>query len=103
MCKQILTGILQRDPCRKQAHYNFCLVCPLAVIEMDTIMQYVALLYSGDSRCDQAIDPNNKDQYIVWGVGGLGETAFQHFKRASRELIHQLVLLHIYSVLQCSM
>ena len=35
-----------------------------------------------DSTCDITIDPDNADQYIVWGIGGLGETAFKHFDRA---------------------
>ena len=35
-----------------------------------------------DSTCDITIDPDNTNQYIVWGIGGLGETAFKHFDRA---------------------
>ena len=45
----------------------------------------MALLYpsvTGDAVCDLALDPDNENQYIVWGVGGLGETAFRHFTRA---------------------
>ncbi len=38
-----------------------------------------------DTTCDLPIDPDNQDQYIVWGVGGLGNTAFKHFARASRK------------------
>ena len=37
--------------------------------------------YAGDA-CDLALDPD-EDQFIVWGVGGLGETAFKHFIRAN--------------------
>ncbi len=47
---------------------------------------HVLCLCADDSTCDIPIDPLNMEQYIVWGVGGLGETAFQHFKRASGEL-----------------
>ncbi|XP_064399010.1 mucin-2-like isoform X2 [Halichondria panicea] len=39
--------------------------------------------FSTNDTCDLPVDPGNQNQYIVWGVGGLGETAFQHFKRAS--------------------
>ena len=45
----------------------------------------MALLYpsvTGDDVCDLALDPDNENQYIVWGIGGLGETAFRHFTRA---------------------
>lgn len=41
---------------------------------------------AGDA-CDTTIDPNNMNQYIVWAIGGLGETAFIHFNRADREFI----------------
>lgn len=37
--------------------------------------------HTGDA-CDLALDPD-REQYIVWGVGGLGETAFKHFIRAN--------------------
>ena len=45
----------------------------------------MALLYpsvTGDDVCDLALDPDNENQYIAWGIGGLGETAFRHFTRA---------------------
>ncbi len=45
------------------------------------------LVSIADSECDSDIDPSNTEQYVVWGVGGLGETAFKHFLRASSELI----------------
>ena len=35
-----------------------------------------------DSDCDLILDPDNENQYIVWSIGGLGETAFRHFKNA---------------------
>ena len=38
-------------------------------------------LHTDDSLCDSTINPS-QPQYVVWGVGGLGETAFKHFKRA---------------------
>lgn len=37
----------------------------------------------GDTVCDIAIDLNNTEQYVIWGVGGVGETAFKHFVRGS--------------------
>ena len=40
------------------------------------------LIPLADSTCDISIDPNNTNQYIVWGVGGLGETIMQHTIRA---------------------
>ena len=40
--------------------------------------------YTGD-ECDRDINPDNENQYIVWGVGGLGDTAFRHFVRAESE------------------
>ncbi len=53
------------------------------------LLLFVAMYtYIDDNNtCDRVIDPNNRNQYIVWGVGGLGATAFQHFKRASRKLL----------------
>jgi len=49
---------------------------------MVMIVEYLPY-FAADSTCDITIDPTNRNQYIVWGVGGLGETAFQHFTRAS--------------------
>ena len=40
-----------------------------------------------DSTCDLPLNPNNTQQYIVWGIGGLGETAFKHFSRAEGKLL----------------
>ena len=37
---------------------------------------------TADTTCDTSIDPTNSNQYIVWAIGGLGETAFKHFLRA---------------------
>ena len=50
-----------------------------------TIESHCAFFYSADSTCDLPIDPLNENQYIVWGVGGLGETAFRHFLRAQSQ------------------
>ena len=36
--------------------------------------------------CDRPIDPTNQNQYIVWGIGSLGATAFQHHTRATGEV-----------------
>ena len=44
-------------------------------------MMCVLCCVSGD-ECDLELDPDNEEQYIVWGIGGLGETAFRHFIRA---------------------
>jgi hypothetical protein len=38
--------------------------------------------FAAGDECDLPLDPDNEDQYVVWGVGGLGETAFRHFIRA---------------------
>ncbi len=52
--------------------YHFISPCIL-------IVNHVA----GDVDCDLDIDPDNTQQYIVWAVGGLGETAFRHFSRSA--------------------
>ena len=33
-----------------------------------------------DSTCDLTIDPD-MSQYVLWGIGGIEETAFKHFVR----------------------
>ena len=49
---------------------------------------------TADSDCDQDFDPDNEEQFIVWAIGGLGETAFIHFERADRKLMpHYCVVL----------
>ena len=48
---------------------------------------------NAEDECDLALDPD-EDQYIVWGVGGLGETAFQHFKRATSNKHANIHWLH---------
>ena len=35
-----------------------------------------------NGTCDRPIDPTNQNQHIVWGIGSLGATAFQHHTRA---------------------
>ncbi len=42
------------------------------------------LLSKDDSVCDTDFTPNMQ-QYIVWAIGGLGQTAFIHFSRANRK------------------
>ena len=49
-----------------------------------TLLPYLSLS-AADTTCDSTMVPT-QDQYIVWGVGGLGETAFKHFIRAECEL-----------------
>ena len=50
-------------------------------------------MYTADSgTCDRAIDPTNQNQYIVWGIGSLGATAFQHHTRAESKYL----LLYLY-------
>ena len=44
--------------------------------------------------CDRPIDPTNQNQYIVWGIGSLGETAFQHHTRATG--INFIIILIIF-------
>ena len=42
------------------------------------------MFYVADNgTCDRPLDPTNQNQYIVWGVGSLGATAFQHHTRAT--------------------
>ena len=50
-----------------------------------------------DSTCDITIDPDNTDQYIVWGIGGLGETAFKHFDRAEGRFYSFVNILYVVS------
>ena len=45
-------------------------------------LPYDNVLFPDDADCDLPIDPTNEEQYIVWGVGPLGETAFRHFSRS---------------------
>ena len=40
---------------------------------------------TGDDDCDIDVDPTNVNQYIVWANGGLGETAFIHFRRSGSQ------------------
>ena len=56
-----------------------------------TLLPYLSLS-AADTTCDSTMDPS-QDQYIVWGVGGLGETAFKHFIRAECELCDVCVRL----------
>ena len=51
------------------------------------------LLLLGDSACDTNFNVSNQNQFIVWAIGGLGETAFIHFERANRKLIVNRLLL----------
>ena len=41
-------------------------------------------LSKGDDSCDTDFTPD-MDQYIVWAVGGLDQTAFIHSSRADRK------------------
>ena len=52
-------------------------------IVMVLLVHYSLLSATDSGTCDRAIDPTNQNQYIVWGIGALGETAFQHHTRAS--------------------
>lgn len=62
--------------------YSLCQNLSHCVILCDTVSCCV-ILTTGDVTCDLPIDPDNEQQYIVWAVGGLGNTAFKHFARAS--------------------
>ena len=48
--------------------------------------------------CDRPIDPANQNQYIVWGIGSLGATAFQHHTRATSMCVG-CILRETYCVL----
>ena len=52
-------------------NWNECLKIP----------NYYLSLSAADTTCDRTMDPG-QNQYTVWAVGGLGETAFKHFIRA---------------------
>ena len=67
---------------------------------MIVVSYNIIYLYSHNTAdsgtCDRAIDPTNQNQYIVWGIGSLGETAFQHHTRASSEYIRTLYMfIHV--------
>ena len=50
------------------------------------------MLKADSGSCDRPIDPTNQNQYIVWGIGSLGETAFQHHTRASsKQTLHKIL------------
>lgn len=55
---------------------------PQVIKQSITICTTILVISHAEDECDLTLDPD-KDQYIVWGVGGLGETAFRHFKRAT--------------------
>ncbi|XP_064398528.1 protein Skeletor, isoforms B/C-like [Halichondria panicea] len=87
-----LTGYFQcrdgRGACPDEDHFSGS--CSNDIVSVSGSRQggqqcviYKQSFSTNDSTCDIPIDPLNMEQYIVWGVGGLGETAFQHFKRAS--------------------
>ncbi|XP_064398937.1 neurogenic locus notch homolog protein 3-like [Halichondria panicea] len=87
-----LTGYFQcrdgRGACPDEDHFSGS--CSNDIVSVSGSRQggqqcviYTRHFSTNDSTCDIPIDPLNMEQYIVWGVGGLGETAFQHFKRAS--------------------
>lgn len=46
-------------------------------------MCFVYNIVADSGSCDRPIDPTNQNQYIVWGIGSLGATAFQHHTRAT--------------------
>ena len=52
-------------------------------LNLNTYNQVSVVSAADSGTCDRAIDPTNQNQYIVWGIGALGETAFQHHTRAS--------------------
>ena len=56
----------------------------------------IVLFSLADSVCDIEFNANSLDRYIVWAIGGLGETAFRHFIRADSEL-SSVFLLSQYS------
>ena len=45
-------------------------------------MTFFCIHVADSGTCDRPIDPANQNQYIVWSIGSLGETAFQHHTRA---------------------
>ena len=52
----------------------------------------------GDAACDSVINPET-EQYVVWAVGVLGETAFKHTRRAEcKSLIIHTVTDHVFTL-----
>ena len=56
--------------------------CDHYTCELNALTLHVA----DSGSCDRPIDPTNQNQYIVWGIGSLGVTAFQHHTRAAGRL-----------------
>ena len=52
-----------------------------------------------NGTCDRPIDPTNQNQYIVWGIGSLGATAFQHHTRATSMCVGCILRETYYCVL----
>ena len=52
---------------------------------------YVYICIDDNGTCDRPIVPSNQNQYIVWGIGSLGETAFQHHTRAASKLVESAI------------
>ena len=69
-------------------HKNFCDPSAYHYNILHYLKIYVCVLNClGDNgTCDRLIVPSNQNQYIVWGIGSLGETAFQHHTRAASKL-----------------
>ena len=53
-------------------------------------MTALSMNTADSGTCDRPIDPTNQNQYIVWGIGSLGATAFQHHTRATGMIDYRL-------------
>lgn len=58
-----------------------CIQLLMCVI-MITCAVCVYFLVIGDTECDIDFDVNNQNQFIVWAIGGLDQTAFIHTERS---------------------
>jgi hypothetical protein len=85
----IIEGWNPRSLAPKQFNGNHYLEIPPSLLPFMVVILLVQSTVSmetkGDTGCDQVINPNLMNQYIVWANGGLGETAFIHFTRSDRE------------------
>ena len=48
------------------------------------------------------MDPTNQMQYIVWAMGGLGETAFIHFSRSDRKFVTPMYIVILRKIVLLS-
>ena len=70
-------------------------VCVCVCCALLTMHSFLNKNSADVGTCDQSLDPDNENQYVVWGVGGLGVTAFRHFLRAQSEATY-IWTMHLF-------